>query len=117
METGHIVRPDGTINKGKQQHTPGPWRVNDINRNTVTSGMMIISKCTSTGLLFTEEDKANARLIAAAPELLEALKGLYEHCAMIHKVWGEGNNQHQADEAIKAGKQAIAKAEGGNIQS
>lgn len=45
-------------------------------------------------------------------ELLEALKGLYQHCAMIHSQWGEGSNQKQADEAIQRGKQAIAKAEG-----
>jgi hypothetical protein len=56
--------------------------------------------------------RANARLIAAAPEMLEALTALYEHCAMVHKHWGEGCNQKQADAAIAAGLAAIAKAEG-----
>jgi len=30
---------------------------------------------------------ANAALIAAAPDLLAALVGLFEHCALIHKHW------------------------------
>jgi hypothetical protein len=31
---------------------------------------------------------------------------------MIHRVWGDGSNQKEADAAIAAGKAAIAKAEG-----
>jgi len=57
-------------------------------------------------------NKANAQLIAAAPELLEVLQGLFEHCAMIHKQWGDGNNQAEADAAIKAAQAAINKAGG-----
>lgn len=53
---------------------------------------------------------ANARLIAAAPELLAALQSLFDHCAMVHKHWGEGCNQKQADAAIAAGRAAIIKA-------
>jgi hypothetical protein len=59
-----------------------------------------------------EELKANARLIAAAPELLEALEALFEHCAMIHSKWGDGDNTREAHEAISAGRAAIAKAKG-----
>ena len=59
-----------------------------------------------------KEAQANAALIAAAPEMYEALKQLFEHCAMIHKHWGDGNNQKEADEAIKKGTQALTKAEG-----
>jgi hypothetical protein len=51
-------------------------------------------------------------MIAACPDLLEALKALYEHCCMIHKYWGDGCNQREADAAIVAGLAAIAKAEG-----
>ena len=48
-----------------------------------------------------------------APELLEALKGLFEHCAMVHNQWGDNSNQKEADNAIKAARAAISKAEGG----
>ena len=47
-----------------------------------------------------------------APDILAALKGLFEHCAMIHARWGEDSNQREADAAIKAARAAIAKAEG-----
>lgn len=44
------------------------------------------------------------------PDMLRALQGLYKHCSMIHKHWGEGCNQKAADEAIQAGLAAITKA-------
>ena len=52
-----------------------------------------------------------ARVIkAAAPDLLAAMEAMFEHCVMIHKHWGEGCNQKQADAAVKAGHDAVAKA-------
>ena len=59
-----------------------------------------------------ETAPANAALIAAAPDLLEALEGLFEHCAMVHKHWGDGSNQREADTAIKQAQAALAKARG-----
>jgi len=48
----------------------------------------------------------------AAPDLLKALKDLFEHCAMIHKYWGDGSNTKEADAAIKSARAAIASATG-----
>ena len=45
-----------------------------------------------------------------AGELLTALKDLFEHCAMVHKYWGDGSNAKEAAAAIKAGEAAIASA-------
>jgi hypothetical protein len=56
--------------------------------------------------------RKNARMMAAAPDMLAAIEGLFEHCAMVHKRWGEGHNQREADAAIKAAHAAIAKARG-----
>lgn len=42
-------------------------------------------------------------------ELRDALAGLFEHCAMVHKHWGEGCNQREADAAIAAGLALLAK--------
>jgi hypothetical protein len=40
-------------------------------------------------------------------ELLEALKGLFDNCSMIHNRWGEGCNQKEADNAIRFAKAAL----------
>ena len=53
----------------------------------------------------TEESVANAKLIAAAPELLEALNGLLDQCDL-----GEVNEETQP--LIDAAKAAINKATG-----
>ena len=46
------------------------------------------------------------------PDLLAALEGLMEHCAMVHKHWGENSNAREADAAQDAARAAIAKARG-----
>ena len=53
------------------KHTPGPWQVEDytINRTMRAIGT---NKCTVAGAYA----EADARLIAAAPDLLEALRAL-----------------------------------------
>lgn len=52
------------------KHTPGPWRVGPYYRHEVVNDHGLIC-C---GPIETEATRANARLIAAAPELLDALK-------------------------------------------
>ena len=90
------------------KHTPGPWEYKfDMAGHDVRAKSKLIA---ALGVL--PEITQNGHLIAAAPDMLEALKGLFEHCAMVHKHWGDGDNTKQADAAIKAGEAAIAKAEG-----
>ena len=98
------------MNKPKTSHTPGPWEVFESH-----TGIYILDSAEQAAVCRLEwclEAEANARLIAAAPDLLAALKGIFEHCAMIHRAWGDGSNHKEADAAIAAGKAAIAKAEG-----
>lgn len=66
-------------------HTPGPWRVGGRSGNTgeaeeIVAGLRVIAWTADTyndeeddGEV-TDEDRANARLIAAAPELLAACR-------------------------------------------
>lgn len=72
----------------KNKHTPGPWKCRkDINGLTVFDSQgMALANCV---FQIGDEEKANARLIAAAPELLEALKALYNHQGSITLKLGE----------------------------
>lgn len=102
----------------KTQHTTGPWKVS-------TEGIHVTHDCGRDGIktlitqpmpisifdeqrLSIEEMEANANLIAAAPEMLEALELFkqYEGCKDIH-----GFNM--LSEAHKKASLAIKKAKGG----
>jgi len=78
-----------------KQHTPGPWHT------AGEQGVQIRSEKHQIAKVWTmrgNEWKANARLIAAAPDLLEAL----QHLMVAH---GE-----QLDYAFQQAQDAIAKA-------
>lgn len=67
------------------KHTPGPWQVGaggNAHANRVWTADMrpIVNLCSmSTGIaMYDPEAQANARLIAAAPELLEVVRELIE---------------------------------------
>ena len=60
----------------KTQHTPGPWRASSqciVEPTNATVAITMANACDS-----VEQRDANARLIAAAPDLLEALKDLLD---------------------------------------
>ena len=84
------------------KHTPGPWRIGLCNDD---SKLQII---TSDGqhLAYIEQDpiRPNAYLIAAAPELLEGLKGMLE--------WARRVKVSNPGPEIRNAIAAIAKAEG-----
>jgi hypothetical protein len=77
----------------ESRHTPGPWdakRLGEINRS-------------------------NARLIAAAPELLAALKvarDALQCCYQVVDYPADGTTEQDA--AIRSARAAIARAEGGS---
>ncbi len=98
-------------------HTPGPWRyerATDGFRAPDKDDFQIVAQnsvCPGTvwGGAFTPEGKANARLIAAAPDLLEALKAL----ATAHQqtIEGEGFDAEHCDcPVLDDARAAIAKA-------
>jgi hypothetical protein len=102
-------------------HTPGPWHVGAQNDTLYViagkppslnndypvhdAGRVVIAKV-------YPKDEANARLIAAAPELLSALKSAKEHleyCGYGDKWEREYAEANKLEEKID---EAIAKAEG-----
>ena len=68
------------------KHTPGPWKLieqGDANMyGMVTAGNRWIISFQQNGELMSETQLANAKLMAAAPELLSTLK----HCTEALKV-------------------------------
>ena len=81
------------------KHTPGPWiQVGDTVGVPVGRVAWVFAPTSST---WTEEI-ANARLIAAAPDLLEALRGLLE-VTDFYELYGA---------KTEAARAAIAKVEG-----
>lgn len=87
-------------------HTPGPWQIGQYEWLIETDGGDEIAQTDASSQNF----RANARLIAAAPDLLDALQSLYDSqngpplLAPRHvEFWNK---------AMAAAKAAIARAEG-----
>lgn len=89
-------------------HTPGPW---DCDGTEVYAEHLCVSiayrtrTCDEGNWMPNEEVEANARLIAAAPELLEAARLANQELIDL----GQGSS---ASPALRALWSAIAKAEG-----
>lgn len=86
------------------KHTPGPWRLHGRYDNfgptySLVAANTLIAKVYSEAFGDIEQETANARLIAAAPELLDALRGLLQAIRM-SVCEGSGPAQDAACEAI-----------------
>lgn len=97
-------------------HTPGPWRyAGHGGTHVLDSNGRCIGDAPQPHGMPPEEGEANARLIAAAPEMLEALMsavGSLEACAEEFR----RRNLREEDlalESIEVVRSAIAKAERG----
>ena len=95
-----------------KKHTKGPWMVND---NGVEDGCLDVWVGTEGDFPVVEDingedvgqTRANANLIAAAPELLEMLKVAVGRCEI-------NNCSGEEDEFIEMFDSAIARAQGGH---
>ena len=91
----------------ESKHTPGPWKVANNSRSVLAGPVKINQQAGPAAQCAAVEAKneftlrANARLIAAAPEMLEALTELVE--------WSKTSNGTSKQVVDKA-KAAIAKA-------
>jgi hypothetical protein len=100
-------------------HTPGPWAteyyedsINIVSTDPNPELYITLLAHPETGEL-TEQDWANARLVAAAPELLEALKLMLKaYQDGVFTMPGYTPLLERVSEAAHAAKDAIAKAEG-----
>lgn len=83
-------------------HTKGPWKAPE-NLYRITSKNNIICIVEHT-FITRDEFEANRKLIAAAPDLVEALESL------VH--WYEVDDERYCGELMKVAKEAIKKARG-----
>ena len=95
------------------KHTPGPWDIHEsegrieIHPADDIDGLRVIADLVFGDTLSADECRANARLIAAAPDLLEALKQILPmaekaYCQLGAIGWKE----------IEYARQSINRAEG-----
>jgi hypothetical protein len=95
------------------EHTPGPWVVYDDSNNGKTNRIEIAALGKTVARIYhsvPEEDLPNARLIAAAPDLLEALQDFLNWSNSVY--YGEDTRRELVMAKNKA-RAAIAKATGG----
>ena len=93
--------------KEAAKHTPGPWRYEESTK-TIRALPSNYWLCTMDSWDGAVSHEANAALIAAAPELLEALKGV----VMLWDDLYSGMQDGEEASLWEAAKRAIAKAEG-----
>ena len=98
------------------KHTPGTWEaIGNLVRSPIHQpeglprGVQIADCRDGYFLAHTEEAKANARLIAAAPELLAALRSIADCCDEDHAARDYASRQTEIRGVARA---AIAKVEG-----
>ena len=89
-------------------HTPGPWKIGKFSKTSVVAGKRLVAN--TGGFQSNFEDTlpanlANARLVAAAPELLGALRELIAD-------YEEIGGPHFFDDNYKIAGQLIAKVKG-----
>jgi hypothetical protein len=88
------------------KHTPGPWVFYDDSNDGKTKRIEIAARGKTVARIYhsvPKEDLPNARLIAAAPDLLEALEYMVNTCPAIDPSGGDAHTR---------ARYAIAKATG-----
>lgn len=109
-------------------HTPGPWEVggdsgNDIEAEEIVAsgGRRVIAWTSNTfdadaddgygAEIITDEDRANGRLIAAAPELLDALRNTKDELiALYERLYPDNESENDTTLVIDQAIAVIEKA-------
>ena len=95
------------------KHTPGPWKAEPAHRlgfvvYANVEPYVVVESADDEGRYGAIALEADARLIAAAPELLEALEDLVRLAEMSMREAGE----YMVDDELTNSRAAIAKARG-----
>lgn len=98
----------------KIDHTPGPWHVGGKGGTIVYSGDgYAVANCTVYhGVHKSGESEANACLMAAAPDLFEALQNLVELAEVAMKEANRDGAEYNIEAELSEARQAINEAKG-----
>jgi len=88
------------------KHTPGPW---SVGAPTGLVNQISIQPCIGVVYGAGNEIKANAALIAAAPDLLEALRGTLDFVERHSNRWDGAKGRHPMS-IVTVARAALAKA-------
>ena len=98
-------------------HTPGPWTLRGefgtayvYARGDRVSGVVAVLNYDWPGPEQCKEQRANAKLVTAAPELLDALKSLLDRYVGLVISGDAGNWDAETEDEVIAARAAIAKA-------
>jgi len=99
----------------KTTHTPGPWIAckGDAGQHINIECKRAGNDCQPIATLKGPDKEANARLIASAPELLEALEGLLDQIENGMPFTGSKKDMERA--SVEQARAAIAKATGNEV--
>lgn len=112
------------MSREAMKYTSGPWVVDPAVRQGFTvyapKERFIVGTQDEEGRYGAIESEANARLIAAAPDLLEALKDLLDEAEWLRREYShdrerDGWDALEEDPCFTVARAAIAKATGGEV--
>lgn len=94
----------------ENKHTPGPWAIDEFeNYKNRSDGKTLINDANGKAIAYVFNE-ANARLLAAAPDLLEALEALLLQSVKGHSVATRLEFSEAGRDILKQCKTALAKA-------
>ncbi len=104
-------------------HTPGPWKANEGSVNAAVNGAWgdveeVSDAGFSVATVWADVDEledcagANAHLIAAAPDLLNALRAFLDRYTALVNCGDCGNWDPETEDFVIQARAALAKAEG-----
>ncbi len=103
------------------KHTPGPWRIGDAGKTVFgpktdqPAPITIATLQGATPRCGIAERTANKYLIAAAPDLLAALKKALPYLDNLECPTNGGGEAYRICDAINSAREAIAKAKGETV--
>jgi hypothetical protein len=96
----------------ENRHTPGLWGFREAYSNGEPCGYVITPQGYDLSTSSEETTRADARLIAASPELLEALQRILKSAEWAAQVIGDIPPHSEYMEGLKEARELIARVKG-----